>query len=88
MRDWRKISRDRRRKAGLDNVDSVNGRNKRTCKKLDNLALGSQMGVVGCEEDTHVAVLERAPQKNEEVMVVFAKEVQYQQVGLSVCSWT
>jgi hypothetical protein len=61
MRDWRKTSRDRRRKAGLDNVDSVNGRNKRTCKKLDN-----------------VAVLERAPQKNEEVMVVFAKGVQCQ----------
>jgi hypothetical protein len=78
MRDWRKTSRDRRRKAGLDNVDSVNGRNKRTCKKLDNLVLGSQMGPTGCEEDTYVAVLERAPQKNEEVMVVFAKGVQCQ----------
>ena len=37
MRDCRKISRERRRNAGLDNVDSVNGRNKRTCRKLDSL---------------------------------------------------
>jgi len=34
------MRRERRRKAGLDNVDSVNGRNKRTCKKLDNLRAG------------------------------------------------
>lgn len=63
MRDCRKISRDRRRNAGLGNVDSVNGRNKRTCKKLDS-----------------VAVLERAPQKNEEVMIVLKKVVQCQQM--------
>jgi len=51
------MSRERRRKAGLDNVDSVKGRNRRTCKKLAN-----------------VAVLERAPHINEELMVVFVKE--------------
>ena len=82
------MSRDRRRNAGLDNVDSVNGRNKRTCKKLDNLAFGSQMGPPGSEVETYVAVLERAPQKNEEVMVEIAKEVECPQEGLSVCSWT
>ena len=36
-RDWRNMSKERRRKAGLDSVDSVNGRNRRTCKKLDRL---------------------------------------------------
>jgi len=57
MRDWRNMSRERRRKAGLDSVDSVNGRNKRTCKKLDS-----------------VAVVESAPQMNEELMVVFTRD--------------
>ena len=48
-------------------------------------ALGSQMGPTGTEEDTYVAVLERAPQKNEEVMIVFTEVVQCQQmVYLSV----
>ena len=43
------------------------------------------MGPTGTEEDTYVAVLERAPQKNEEVMIVFTKVVQCQQmVYLSV----
>ncbi len=43
------------------------------------------MGLTGTEEDTYVAVLERAPQKNEEVMTVFTKGVQCQQmVYLSV----
>lgn len=49
---------------------------------------GVRWGPTGSEEDTYVAVLERAPQKNEEVMVVFAKEVQCRQMGLSVRSWT
>jgi hypothetical protein len=52
MRDWRNMSKERRRKAGLDSVDSVNGRNRRTCKKLDR-----------------VAVLDRALQKKEELIV-------------------
>ena len=43
------------------------------------------MEPTGSEEDPYVAVLERAPQKNEEAMVVFVEEVQY---ALSVCSWT
>jgi hypothetical protein len=38
------------------------------------------MGPTGIEEDTYVAVLERAPQKNEEVMIVFTKVVQCQQM--------
>jgi hypothetical protein len=43
--------------------------------------LGSQLGPNdGTEEDTYVAVLERAPQKNEEVMIVFTKVVQCQQM--------
>jgi hypothetical protein len=46
------MSKERRRKAGLDNVDSVNGKNRRTCKKLDR-----------------VAVLDRALQKIEELIV-------------------
>lgn len=58
----------------MDSVDSVNGRNRRTCKKLDNLK-EVRMGPTFSKEDTHVAVLERAPHKNEELMVVFAKEV-------------
>jgi hypothetical protein len=40
--------------------------------------LGGQMGPTGTEEDTYVAVLERAPQKNEEVMIVFTNVVQCQ----------
>jgi hypothetical protein len=40
--------------------------------------LGGQMGPTGTEEDTYVAVLERAPQKNEEVMIVFTNAVQCQ----------
>jgi hypothetical protein len=43
------------------------------------------MGSTGTEDDTYVAVLERAPQKNEEVMTVFTEVVQCQQmVYLSV----
>jgi hypothetical protein len=43
------------------------------------------MGPTRTKEDTYVAVLERAPQKNEEVMIVFTKVVQCQQmVYLSV----
>ena len=43
------------------------------------------MGPSRTKEDTYVAVLERAPQKNEEVMIVFTKVVQCQQmVYLSV----
>jgi hypothetical protein len=43
------------------------------------------MRPTGTEEDTYVAVLERAPQKNEEVMIAFTKVVQCQQmVYLSV----
>jgi hypothetical protein len=46
---------------------------------------GGQMGPTRTKEDTYVAVLERAPQKNEEVMIVFSKVVQRQQmVYLSV----
>jgi len=46
------------------------------------------MEPTGTVEDTYVAVLERAPQKNEEVMmIVFTKVVQPTD-GLSICSWT
>ena len=49
--------------------------------------LGSQIGPTGTEEDTYVAVLERAPQKIEEVMIVFASG-EMPTDGLSDCSWT
>ena len=42
--------------------------------------LGGQKGPTRTEEDTYVAVLERAPQKNEEVMIVFTKVVKCQQM--------
>ncbi len=35
--------------------------------------LGNQIGTDWSEVDTYVAVLERAPQKNEEVMTVFTR---------------
>ena len=38
------MSKERRRKAGLESVDSVNGKNRRTCKKLDRLGTGVRMG--------------------------------------------
>ena len=43
--------------------------------------LASQIGPTRTKEDTYVAVLERALQKNEEVMIVFTKVVQCQQMG-------
>lgn len=45
--------------------------------------LGNQIGTDWSEVDTYVAVLERAPQKNEEVMTVFTRKVQCQPMGLS-----
>ena len=39
------------------------------------------MEPTGTGEDTYVAVLERAPQKNEEVMTTFTKVEQCQQMG-------
>jgi hypothetical protein len=81
------MSRERRRNAGLDNVDNVNGRNKRTCRKLDSLCTRkSRRDQLLRDEDTHVAMVEKAPHRNEELMVVSAKEVrcQYLCVGLSV----
>ena len=68
------MSRERRRNAGLDKVDSVNGRNKRTCKKLDSLCNWDVRTGLLLSEDTHVAVVESAPQMNEELMEVFARD--------------
>jgi hypothetical protein len=58
----------------LDKVDSVNGRNKRTCKKLDSLCNWDVRTGLLLSEDTHVAVVESAPQMNEELMEVFARD--------------
>jgi hypothetical protein len=58
--------------------------------------LGSQDGINFLSEDTHVAVVEKAPHMNEEeLMLVFAEVVRWEhlcEMGLSVsvnksCSW-
>ena len=71
----------------MDSVDSVNGRNKRTCRKLDSLCTGKSGRDRLLGEDTHVAVVEKAPHMNEEeLMLVFVKVVRWQhlcEMGLS-----